>query len=173
MRTALQLFDFDDPSIADLKRLLLQAAFAPSFLRCAEGRRTIAYMFNLQPAFVAELTAIVKNQIPGGRKSGESRGWEGRDQIPALCRGMIEQARSRGTGLHWLALDDTLTPSMASHWQAAAQPALPAPLFCCSAGRVWGDHLPGLEHLHRRLPAQRAAELHPGRARGLALLHWA
>lgn len=70
MRSALLLFDFDDPSIADLKRLLLQAAFAPSFLRCAEGRRLVAFLFNLQPALVEELTAIIKNQIPSGRKSG-------------------------------------------------------------------------------------------------------
>ena len=70
MRTALQLFDFEDPSISDVKLLLLRAAFAPSFLRCAEGRRMVAYMFTLQPAFVAELTAIIKNQIPAGRKSG-------------------------------------------------------------------------------------------------------
>lgn len=73
MRNALQLFDFDDPSIAHLKMLLLRAAFAPSFLRCVEGRRMIAYMFSLQPAFVAELAAIVKNQIPAGRKSGKLR----------------------------------------------------------------------------------------------------
>lgn len=77
MRTALQLFDFDDPCIADLKMLLLRAAFAPSFLRCAEGRRMVAYMFTLQPAFVAELTAIIKNQIPAGRKSSEGRAGHG------------------------------------------------------------------------------------------------
>ena len=70
MAGALSLFDFDDPCIADLKMLLLRAAFAPSFLRCSEGRRLIAAMFGLQPAFVAELTAIIKNQIPSGRKSG-------------------------------------------------------------------------------------------------------
>lgn len=69
IRTALELFDFDDSSIGDLKRLLLRAAFAPSFLRCAEGRRFLAYLFTLQPSFVRELTAIIKNQIPAGRKS--------------------------------------------------------------------------------------------------------
>lgn len=70
MRTALALFDFDDPSAADLKRLLLQAAFAPAFLKATEGRRFISYLFELQPAFVRELTAIIRNQIPSGRKSG-------------------------------------------------------------------------------------------------------
>ena len=70
MRAALSLFDFDDPSIADLKRLLLRAAFAPPFLRTAEGRRFLAHLFTLQPAFVRELNAIIRNQIPAGRKSG-------------------------------------------------------------------------------------------------------
>jgi len=69
MRTALELFDFNDPTIDDVKRLLLRCAFAPSFIRCAEGRRFLAYLFTLQPAFVKELTAIVKNQIPSNRKS--------------------------------------------------------------------------------------------------------
>lgn len=78
MRTALKLFDFDDPSAADLKRLLLQAAFAPAFLKSTEGRRFISFLFELQPAFVRELTAIIRNQIPSGRKSGElaaGTGW--------------------------------------------------------------------------------------------------
>lgn len=69
-RGALPLFDFDDASAGDLKRLLLRAAFAPPFLRCAEGRRFLASLFCLHPAFVRELTAIVRNQIPAGRKSG-------------------------------------------------------------------------------------------------------
>lgn len=38
MRGALQLLDFDDPSIADMKRLLLRAAFAPTFLTKPEVR---------------------------------------------------------------------------------------------------------------------------------------
>lgn len=38
MRGALSLLDFDDPSIADMKRLLLRAAFAPPFLQRAEVR---------------------------------------------------------------------------------------------------------------------------------------
>lgn len=69
VRTALELFDFEDPSIGDLKRLLLRAAFAPSFLRASEGRRFLAFLFTLEPAFARELAAIVRNQIPAGRKS--------------------------------------------------------------------------------------------------------
>ncbi|KAK9826218.1 hypothetical protein WJX74_000685 [Apatococcus lobatus] len=69
MRDALTLLDFDDESIGDLKRLLLRAAFSPAFLRASEGRRYLAFLFTLQPQFVRELTAIVRNQIPSGRKS--------------------------------------------------------------------------------------------------------
>ena len=70
MRTAMEVFDFEDQeSIAEFKGLLLRAAFAPCFLRCADGRRFLAYLFTIQPSFVRELTAIVKNQIPAGRRS--------------------------------------------------------------------------------------------------------
>jgi hypothetical protein len=47
MRRALDLLDFGDASIGDLQRLLLRAAFAPAFLRAAEGRRFIAHLFTL------------------------------------------------------------------------------------------------------------------------------
>lgn len=70
MRHALELFDWEDAeSIGTLKRLLLQALFAPHFLRCSEGRRFLAHLFSLQPEFVPELLAIVKNQVPTGRAS--------------------------------------------------------------------------------------------------------
>lgn len=48
MRTALGLLDFEDESIGDLKRLLLRAAFSPTFLRCREGRRYLAHLFTLE-----------------------------------------------------------------------------------------------------------------------------
>eukprot|EP00963_Diacronema_lutheri_P005589 scaffold431_cov334-Pavlova_lutheri.AAC.104 len=70
MREALQLFDYEDAtSIASLKRLLLRASFAPVFLRVQEGKRFISSTFHLQPQMVRELVAIIKNQIPCGRKS--------------------------------------------------------------------------------------------------------
>ena len=47
MRSALDLLDFQDASIGDLKRLLLRAAFSPAFLRAAEGRRFLAHLFTL------------------------------------------------------------------------------------------------------------------------------
>ncbi|KAL6780413.1 hypothetical protein ACKKBF_B13240 [Auxenochlorella protothecoides x Auxenochlorella symbiontica] len=70
IRHGLDLLDYEDEeSIVHLKRLLLKATFCPAFLRCSEGRRFLAHLFRLQPAFVAELTAIIKNQVPAGRAS--------------------------------------------------------------------------------------------------------
>eukprot|EP00232_Nephroselmis_pyriformis_P015184 CAMPEP_0182884986 /NCGR_PEP_ID=MMETSP0034_2-20130328/19337_1 /TAXON_ID=156128 /ORGANISM="Nephroselmis pyriformis, Strain CCMP717" /LENGTH=877 /DNA_ID=CAMNT_0025018231 /DNA_START=21 /DNA_END=2651 /DNA_ORIENTATION=+ len=69
LRAALLLFDFDDESIASLKRLLLRCAFAPPFLRAADGRRLVSSLFSLHPQMARELVAIIKNQIPAGRKS--------------------------------------------------------------------------------------------------------
>ena len=50
MRGAFQLLDFDDESIADVRTLLLRAAFSPAFLRPAEGRRFLGFLFTLQVA---------------------------------------------------------------------------------------------------------------------------
>lgn len=46
-----------------------RCAFAPEYLRCAEGRRFLSALFCLQPQLSKELQAIVRNQIPSGRKS--------------------------------------------------------------------------------------------------------
>ena len=48
MRKALALLDFGSESIADVKRLLLRAAFLPAFLRIGEGRKFLAYLFTLE-----------------------------------------------------------------------------------------------------------------------------
>lgn len=87
IRHGLDLLDYEDEeSIVHLKRLLLKATFCPAFLRCSEGRRFLAHLFRLQPAFVAELTAIIKNQVPAGRASGKSEGgWAGEGQWGVGC----------------------------------------------------------------------------------------
>ena len=67
---ALELFEWrDDESVASLKRLLLRCAFAPQFLRVPDGRRFLSFLFTLDPAFTRDLMAIVRNQIPAGRRS--------------------------------------------------------------------------------------------------------
>ena len=48
MRKALALLDFASETIADVKRLLLRAAFLPAFLRISEGRKFLAYLFTLE-----------------------------------------------------------------------------------------------------------------------------
>ena len=67
LRQALELFDFDHPSIGFVQRLLLRAAFAPSFLRVVEGRRFVSFIFTLHPALVRELAPIFRNIIAYGR----------------------------------------------------------------------------------------------------------
>lgn len=70
MRTALALFDWDDEtSILSVKKLLLRCAFAPHFLRGAEGRRFLSFLFTLHPGTTRDLMAIVRNQIPAGRRA--------------------------------------------------------------------------------------------------------
>ena len=70
MRQALSMFDWDDEeSILSLKKLLLRCSFAPQFLRSAEGRRFLSFLFTLHPGTTRDLMAIVRNQIPAGRKS--------------------------------------------------------------------------------------------------------
>ena len=66
LRGVLELFDFDDASIDSLKKLLLRAAFAPAFLKPAEGRRFLSHLFTLHTGLTRELYAIVRNQIPTG-----------------------------------------------------------------------------------------------------------
>eukprot|EP00775_Hariotina_reticulata_P006481 gene6481-6708_t len=82
MRGALDLLDFDDESINDMKRMLLQAAICPAFVSRPEGRRFLACLLTVHPSMVQEMTSVIRNQIPAGRRSvldayGEVilRGW--------------------------------------------------------------------------------------------------
>ena len=52
VRKALCLLDFDDPSIADMRHGLLRAALPGPFLRAAEGRRFLGFLFKLHPQMV-------------------------------------------------------------------------------------------------------------------------
>eukprot|EP00899_Mesostigma_viride_P008179 jgi/Mesvir1/17362/Mv08672-RA.1 len=69
MREALTRFDYDSECIGGLKDLLLRTAFAPPFLRLPAGRRFLSFLFSLHPQVVRELSTIIANQIPAGRKS--------------------------------------------------------------------------------------------------------
>ncbi|WIA12344.1 hypothetical protein OEZ85_012395 [Tetradesmus obliquus] len=82
MRGALELLDFEDASINDMKRMLLQAAICPAFVSRPEGRKFLACLLTVHPSMVQEMTSVIRNQIPAGRRSvldayGEVilRGW--------------------------------------------------------------------------------------------------
>ncbi|KAF6139043.1 hypothetical protein GIB67_010769 [Kingdonia uniflora] len=69
LREAFSLFDFEDESIEDLKVLLVRCVITPLYLKVEEGRRFIAFLFGLSGQLAKEALAIIKSQIPSGRKS--------------------------------------------------------------------------------------------------------
>ncbi|PNH03936.1 Condensin-2 complex subunit G2 [Tetrabaena socialis] len=69
MREALELLDWEDESIHFTKVQLLTTARHPSFLKQPEGRRFIAGLFHLDAQMVAELGAVVRNQVQSGQRS--------------------------------------------------------------------------------------------------------
>ncbi|WCJ31403.1 ARM repeat superfamily protein [Euphorbia peplus] len=105
MREALTLFDFEDESIEDLKSLLIRCVIAPLFLKTEDGRRFIAFLFGLSSQLLKEALAMIRSQIPFGRKSileayGEIlfRAWKGfegdfKDEIEnGFLQGLIDSA---------------------------------------------------------------------------------
>ncbi|KAL2906470.1 Condensin-2 complex subunit G2 [Bienertia sinuspersici] len=86
LREAFMLFDFEDESIEDLKLLLIRCVIAPLYLKTEDGRRFIAFLFGLSLQLLKEVLAMIKSQIPFGRKSmleayGEIlfKGWKSLD----------------------------------------------------------------------------------------------
>lgn len=69
LREAFSLFDFEDESIEDLKLLLIRCVIAPLYLKTEDGRRFVAYTFGLSRQLLKEALAIIRSQIPFGRKS--------------------------------------------------------------------------------------------------------
>lgn len=69
LREAFTLFDFDDESIADLKHLMMRCVISPLFLKTEDGRKFIAFMFGLSGQLAKEALAMIKSQVPFGRKS--------------------------------------------------------------------------------------------------------
>ena len=64
MRLALELIDFDDDSIAHLKGLLLRTVSSPLYLKCTEGKKMIAFLFQLNTGVVKDLHQAIRVQIP-------------------------------------------------------------------------------------------------------------
>ncbi|KAH9619353.1 hypothetical protein KSS87_002876, partial [Heliosperma pusillum] len=69
LREAFVLFDFEDESIEDLKFLLIRCVITPLYLNTDDGRRFISFLFGLSPQLLKEVLAMIKSQIPFGRKS--------------------------------------------------------------------------------------------------------
>ncbi|XP_024978381.1 uncharacterized protein LOC112515708 [Cynara cardunculus var. scolymus] len=69
LRDAFALFDFEDESIEDLKLLLIRCLISPLYLKMDEGRRFLAFLFGLSRQLVKESLAMIRSQIPFGRKS--------------------------------------------------------------------------------------------------------
>ncbi|XP_077233804.1 ARM repeat superfamily protein [Tasmannia lanceolata] len=68
LREALCLFDFNDDSIEDLKLLLVRCVITPLYLKTEEGRKFLAFLFGLNLQLVKEALAMIRSQIPFGRK---------------------------------------------------------------------------------------------------------
>lgn len=69
LREAFTLFDFEDESIEDLKLLLVRCVITPLYLKTEEGQRFIAFTFGLSAQLLKEMLAMIRSQIPFGRKS--------------------------------------------------------------------------------------------------------
>ncbi|TYK12815.1 ARM repeat superfamily protein, putative isoform 1 [Cucumis melo var. makuwa] len=69
LREAFSLFDYEDESIEDLKLLLVRCVIAPLYLKTEDGRRFVAYTFGLSRQLLKEALAVIRSQIPFGRKS--------------------------------------------------------------------------------------------------------
>lgn len=69
LREAFLLLDFDDESIEDLKLLLVRCVISPVYLKTEDGRRFLSFIFGLSNQLVKELLAMIRSQIPFGRKS--------------------------------------------------------------------------------------------------------
>ncbi|XP_022741486.1 uncharacterized protein LOC111293046 [Durio zibethinus] len=114
LREAFTFFDFEDESIEDLKLLLIRCVIEPLFLKTDEGKRFVAFAFGLSLQFLKECLAMIKAQIPFGRKSmleayGEIvfKGWKGaegelkREIEDGFLMGLVEgaiHASSKGLG---------------------------------------------------------------------------
>ncbi|KAJ0963421.1 hypothetical protein J5N97_028543 [Dioscorea zingiberensis] len=69
LRDALVLFDYVDESIEDTRLLLVRCVITPVYLKTEEGRKFIAFVLGLNGRLMKEALALIRSQIPFGRKS--------------------------------------------------------------------------------------------------------
>ncbi|KFK40951.1 hypothetical protein AALP_AA2G065700 [Arabis alpina] len=76
LREAFTLFDFEDHSIEDLRMLLMRCVVSPLYVKTEDGQRFLSFAFGLSRQLMKAGLAVVKAQIPFGRKSVlEGFGW--------------------------------------------------------------------------------------------------
>lgn len=68
-RSALLLLDFQDDSSTQLKGLLLRCFIHPMFLRAADGKKFLVYLFGLHPPYIDAIHDTIKGQLPACPKS--------------------------------------------------------------------------------------------------------
>ncbi|GAB5035027.1 heat repeat domain containing protein [Nannochloropsis oceanica] len=68
MRGALLLLDYEEEATGPFRQLLLQCFLKPTYLRSADGRRLLTYLFGLHPALVADIHETVRSQLPYAKK---------------------------------------------------------------------------------------------------------
>ncbi|RXI07062.1 hypothetical protein DVH24_026198 [Malus domestica] len=111
LREAFTCFDFEDESIEDLKLLLIRCVISPLYLKAEEGKKFLAFMFGLSLQLLKEVLAMIRSQVPFGRKSmleayGDVlfRAWkvadgESRSEIEnGFLQGLIEGAIHASSG---------------------------------------------------------------------------
>lgn len=69
LREAFALFDFEDESIEDLRMLLMRCVVSPLYVKTEDGQRFVSFAFGLSRQLMKSGLAVVKAQIPFGRKS--------------------------------------------------------------------------------------------------------
>jgi hypothetical protein len=112
LRSALELFDFDDESIESMRGLLLRCFIQPSFLKLPEGKKFLAEVLNIQSGQDTMVSTIsmlelalevIKPQVTNGSRTvclayGEIllRAWkesdEGRDRLEEALQSFVKEA---------------------------------------------------------------------------------
>ncbi len=63
VRGAILLFEFDDPSIESIRTLLLRCYIHPPYLKSAEGKKFLSFLFNISPQLQTLIMSVIKPQL--------------------------------------------------------------------------------------------------------------
>lgn len=68
LRGALLLLDYEEEATGPFRELLLQCFLKPTYLKSADGRRLLTFLFGLHPSLVVDIHETVKSQLPYAKK---------------------------------------------------------------------------------------------------------